>query len=286
MIPNPKISVITPSLNKGKYTQQAIESVIQQRYRNVEHIIVDGGSTDETLDILIKYKKYKHIKLYIEKNSNFIEALNTGVGIANGDIISILNSDDYYEPRIFDRVVKIFNQDAKIHVIVGNLNVVDAKGNITRVSKPVTTLQKILQPWWYEFPLNPSSYFYKNVHNKLGLFNSSVGLNEDYEFLIRLAQQYSFVYVDQTFGNWRYYFDSKTYKNRANALNDAIKVSKKFHGSFKDINFYWYRFSYLRYLIQVKMIELFRGLINYTRKRVRLRTRIATIRRFMSRDFF
>jgi glycosyltransferase involved in cell wall biosynthesis len=102
---DPLISIITPSFNQGAYIEQTILSVLHQDYGHVEHIVVDGGSTDATLDVL---RRYPHLKWVSEKDRGQADALNKGLALAKGDIIGWVNSDDYYQDNIFGSVVGHF----------------------------------------------------------------------------------------------------------------------------------------------------------------------------------
>ncbi|MBN1416361.1 MAG: glycosyltransferase, partial [Bacteroidales bacterium] len=95
---SPKISIITPCLNRVEFIRTAIESVLAQNYQNFEHIIIDGGSTDGTLELL---KKYQHVIFVSEPDENLYEAINKGIRLASGKIIGHLNSDDFYSKAIF-----------------------------------------------------------------------------------------------------------------------------------------------------------------------------------------
>ncbi len=116
-----KISIVTPSYNQGKYIKETIESVLAQNYQNWEHIIVDGGSNDETVSII---KQYPHLKWISEKDNGSVFALNKGIKMATGDIIGWLNSDDFYEKNIFQDVADAF-ENLKFNFISGNQNFVD-----------------------------------------------------------------------------------------------------------------------------------------------------------------
>ena len=97
----PTITTITPSLNRAKFIDEAIKSVLNQDYPHVEHIIIDGGSTDGTLDVLALYP---NLKVISEPDQGIYDAINKGIRMAKGDIIGILNSDDYYEPNFFSEL--------------------------------------------------------------------------------------------------------------------------------------------------------------------------------------
>ena len=117
---NLKVSIITPNLNSGKYLEQTINSVLNQTYKNIEYIVVDGGSTDESEKILKKYQN-KISKLIIEKDENMYQAIDKGIRIANGEIISWINSDDLYFPKAIENAVKAF-QNLNCDWIVGEVS--------------------------------------------------------------------------------------------------------------------------------------------------------------------
>ena len=259
-------SIITPSLNQGKYIKQCIQSVINQHYPYFEHIIIDGGSTDNTHQIL---KKYDHLKVFIGQDKNHIEAVNKGIQKAKGNIISILNADDYYELETFWTVKKNFNKTTK--VLVGNCKVVNKNGKFIRKSIPITKLDKLVQFWKYEFPLNPSSYFYrKEIHKNIGFYNEKAGPPYDYEFILKLASNYNFDYINKYFGNWRYYKGTITYNNSRNAFSMFRTISKKFVKNPFTKRFYIYHFSYYFYCLYPKLILFY----SFLRKKIALRTRL------------
>src|ERR1700680_5105962 len=118
MTPNqPIVSVITPSFNQGGYIEQTIQSVLHQDYDPVEHIVIDGGSTDDTVDVL---KRYPHLIWLSEKDLGQADALNKGLALARGDIIGWINSDDYYQHNIFHSVVNQFRM-TNAQWVIGNL---------------------------------------------------------------------------------------------------------------------------------------------------------------------
>ena len=118
-----KFSIITPSLNQGRFIRDNIESVLAQKYELMEHIIIDGGSSDNTLKIL---SEYKHLIWKSEKDLGPADAINKGLRIATGDIVAWINSDDFYEIGIFDIINNIF-ENKKFEIVIGNLTFVDEK---------------------------------------------------------------------------------------------------------------------------------------------------------------
>ena len=105
--PWPKVSIITPSYNRAGMIETAIQSVLSQNYPEVEHIIMDGGSTDGTLEVL---KKYPHLRVVSEPDQGMYDALNKGLNLAHGEIIGFLNTDDFYAPGVFAKIALQFSE--------------------------------------------------------------------------------------------------------------------------------------------------------------------------------
>ena len=114
----PKISIISPSFNQGKYIEQTIQSVLNQNYPNLEYIIIDGGSTDETVKIIKKYEHKIHYWVS-EPDKGQTDAINKGFAKCTGEIFNWLNSDDYYEPGTFNKLAKLFSDNPNANVICG-----------------------------------------------------------------------------------------------------------------------------------------------------------------------
>jgi glycosyltransferase involved in cell wall biosynthesis len=126
-----KISIITPSFNQGEYIEDAIKSVIDQKNVLIEHIIIDGGSSDNTTEIL---KKYNHLKWVSEKDRGQTHALNKALELTTGDIIGWLNADDYYEKNIFEKVVNELKKK-DVNFVYGNFNYVNKSKKIIKQRK-------------------------------------------------------------------------------------------------------------------------------------------------------
>jgi len=126
-----KISIITPSFNQGEYIEDNIKSVLHQKNVLVEHIIIDGGSTDKTLEI---FKKYDHLKWVSEKDRGQTHALNKALELTTGDIVGWLNADDYYEKNIFEKVVNELKKK-NVNFVYGNFNYVNKSKEIIKLQK-------------------------------------------------------------------------------------------------------------------------------------------------------
>lgn len=180
-----KISVITPCLNAVNYIDRAIKSVLQQG-KDVEHIIVDGGSTDGTLDIL---KKYPHLKWKSEPDGGQVDAMNKGFLRSCGDIIVYLNADDYFEAGAFEHVRDTFAPD--VDMVMGKVRVLqESNGNIYEwINDPRCDFMSILRHWEPDaFCVNPVGYFYRRKVQEMVPFEEKYGAKMDLAFLLHVAE--------------------------------------------------------------------------------------------------
>jgi glycosyltransferase involved in cell wall biosynthesis len=209
------ISVITPVYNGERFIGSCIETVIAQGCPDlVEHIIVDGGSTDGTLEVIERYaERHPHIRWVSEKDKGQSDALNKGISMARGEILAVLNVDDFYEPNVLNRISEIFRKLPEPALLVGNCNIWDDKGKLLRVNKPAKlTLSDLLSgyranPW----PVNPSAYFYHtSLHREIGPYNVEDHYTMDVDFLLRAVQAANVRYVDEVWGNFRLIEGTKT----------------------------------------------------------------------------
>ena len=196
----PLVTIITVSLNSDRYIKDAIESVLNQDYTNFEYIIVDGLSTDNTLQIIKEYESiFKgKLKWVSEKDNGLYDAMNKGIALANGEIIGILNSDDYYEKATLKQVVENINQ---YHMVHGNLRFVDSSGKAIKVYRHKKgTIRKYIST-----PFNhPTMFVKKQVYEDIGSYNENYLVAADYDFMLRFyRQRLSDIYLDRVITNMR-----------------------------------------------------------------------------------
>jgi len=237
---NFKISILTPSFNSEFKIEKAIESVLKQNYKNFEHIIVDGGSKDNTLNIL---KKYPHLIWISEPDKGQSDAMNKAFAMSTGEIICYLNSDDFFLPHAFKKVIKTFQENEKTDMVIGNL-ILDMKETVMTIY-PETDYRKIMQPFTYSFPINPVSYFYKRkVQENTGIFPLDNHYTMDYWFLLKVYQKFNLIKIDELLGTFYFHEVNKT-STADNALNTHNTVMK--HLKQNDIqNIPYYLFFYYK----------------------------------------
>lgn len=192
-----KISLITVTLNAENSIGRCIESVIAQNFDNVEYIIIDGGSADNTVKVINKYKD--HIDLFItEPDKGIYDAINKGIRNANGSIVGILNSDDFFAGNdILSSVASLFelqNSD----IVYGNLDYVNREGDIVRAWRSGGYKSGIFNWGW--MPPHPTFYCKKNLYEHLGYYSLEYGTAADYELMIRFMHlnQLKISYLDKT----------------------------------------------------------------------------------------
>ena len=207
----PKISIVTPSYNQGKYIEQTILSVINQNYPNLEYIIIDGGSTDETVDIIKKYEQ--HITYWVsEKDNGQSHAINKGLQKCTGEIFNWLNSDDWYEPDALFKIANEFMNDTSLEFVSGFENHVYENGetilyNGTYLNK---TIEQTIETCEVA---QPSTFFKLDSIKTIGGISNDLHYVMDGHMWIRLLLIkgfYHFKKIDKTLVNFRYHEFSKS----------------------------------------------------------------------------
>jgi glycosyltransferase len=184
-----KVSIITATFNSEKSIQRTIDSVASQDYAHIEHIIIDGGSTDNTINI-IKKNNNKISNFISEKDNGIYAALNKGIKMATGNIIGFLNSDDIYTNKhVISRIVNCFNIK-KTDLVYGNL-VYQSKDEQNK--KTVRYWRSnVYNPGCLSYgwmPPHPTLYCKREVYEKWGLYNENFRISSDYEFILRVFKQ-------------------------------------------------------------------------------------------------
>lgn len=222
----PLVSIITVCLNSKKYIEQTILSVINQTYKNIEYIIIDGGSTDGTLDVIRKYDD--KISYWIsEPDKGIYYAMNKGITKSTGEIIGIINSDDWYELDAVESVVKVFNSQKQIALVHGNLKNWTKNSQFDCITTPKLGRYSI----YISLPLyHPSCFIRKQIYLRYGLFNTKINVVADYELILRLYKnKIKIFYLDKCIANMRSGGQSSTpsfFKQIFKANLEAKRINK------------------------------------------------------------
>ena len=177
---NPKFSIITVCFNSEKTIERTIISVLSQSYQDFEYIIVDGASTDGTLSIIKNYiKKYPDkIKLISEKDSGIYDAMNKGIRSASGDLIGIVNSDDYYEVDALENISKAYDGE-KYEVVYGMLRTIKDGKEVSVYIKNHQWLEK-------DMITHPTCFITRDTYTDFGVYSLEYRYSADYEFMLRM----------------------------------------------------------------------------------------------------
>lgn len=218
-----KISVLTPSYNQGEFIEETIESVLNQNYKNIEHIIIDGGSTDNTVEIL---RKYPHLKWISEKDNGQSDALNKGLAMAAGEIIGWVNSDDFYEKNIFEDVNEHFN-DLTVDWIVGNTaDCYELINHIEFTKSPAINYEILLHN--PDFTRQPGTFHRKSLLEQAGGLDEEFHEGMDFELWVRLLKISTPKMVNKNYCYFRRHEDQKTSgKNLLQYIRIKEKVLKR-----------------------------------------------------------
>jgi glycosyltransferase involved in cell wall biosynthesis len=208
---HPLVSIITPSFNQASYLEQTLRSVLEQDYPRIEYTVIDGASTDGSVEIIKKYV-VRLAHWISEKDSGQAEAINKGLVRATGEIIAWLNSDDYYLPGAISAAVKVFEENRDVVMVYGDMLAVDENGQtINTLKYKQLSLEDLL---CFQIIGQPSVFFRREVYEVIGGLDTTFHFLLDHQYWIRIAQQGKTLHVDQTWAAARYHAKAK---NRAKA---------------------------------------------------------------------
>ncbi len=221
--PYPKISIITPSYNQGEFLEETIRSVLLQGYPNLEYIVIDGGSTDRSVEILQKYDRF--LTYWVsERDRGQTDAINKGLAQASGDLMAYLNSDDYYLPGTFVRVARAWQADPTADLLHGRCRYVDRDGNKTGEQfARIERFEEIVNLWgvWWQRRqfVQPEVFWTRRIAEKVGPFSEGLYYVMDYEYWCRILLLGGTVRpVDAEFTCFRIYAEQKSTRRAAVAL--------------------------------------------------------------------
>lgn len=225
------ISIIIPSYNQGKFIKQTIDSILNQTYKNVEVLVIDGQSSDSTIEVL---KTYGNQIFWIsEKDNGQTDAINKGIKLAKGEVITYLNSDDYYLDGTLENIVNHFIENKNTLWITGDYIIVDEKGNEIQslIAKYKKILRKFLSLNLLSIlnPINqPSTFLTKKLIDKIGYFNDDLKYTMDYDYWLRAIKENKPMVLDQKFSAFRIHNNSKGGSMFINQFEEEMNVAEHY----------------------------------------------------------
>ncbi len=239
-----KVSIVTTTYNSQKTLEETIKSVLSQSYKDIEYIIIDGNSSDGTIEIVSKYRD-RISKFISEPDNGIYDAMNKGLKLATGDVVGILNSDDVYcDNNVVAKVVDIFNQTDSDSVY-GDLYYVkeDDLTNVVRYWKSSVFKKGSFKKGWH--PAHPTFFVKKEIYEKYGYFDLSMEVSADFELMLRFLEKYniSAKYIPQVIVKMRMGGESNSsIKNIIKGNRSILKAFDKNHIKVNKILYPLYRF--------------------------------------------
>lgn len=204
----PKISVITPSYNQAEFLERTICSVLDQNYPNLEYIVIDGGSTDGSVDIIRRYAD--RISYWVsEPDSGQSNAINKGLKMATGEWVGWQNSDDIYYPGAFDDLSRAASVQSNVDLVIGNINLIDQYDGVLRDIHYVKPSYGALLAEGMVLT-NQAAFWRRGVHQEIGWLNESLHYSFDYEWFLRLTENRKGTSVNKIWGGYRLHDATKT----------------------------------------------------------------------------
>jgi glycosyltransferase involved in cell wall biosynthesis len=258
MIHKPSISIITPSFNQGEFIKDTILSIKNQTYKNFEHIVVDGGSTDGTLAILKKYEGTYNLTWSSETDEGMYQAINNGLKKAQGDILCYLNTDDLYLPWALEAVVKYFTNYNKVDLLYGDIiNLDDIKGTVELTFSPPFNLKwAINKGGLYQ----PAVFWSRRAYEMVGGLDEKLQIGGDYEYWLRIATRCvvkkinEFLAVDRNHDKRKCFVHSKLSEEelsqiriRYGATTKQTEIQKYIYNSY---SYLWTRIYMTLFIVQ------------------------------------
>lgn len=242
------ISIITATFNSARTLKDTIQSVLRQTNKDFEYLIIDGGSTDETIDIVKSYESEfsGRLKWVSEKDQGIYDAMNKGIKMASGDVVGILNSDDYFTSDDILQTVADAFKCQEIDAIYGDIHFI-RDGNPQKCVRYYSS--RMFRPFWLRFgfmPAHPSFYCKREVFEKAGLYSLDYKIGADYEMMVRLFKKYRIMsqYINKDFVTMRTGGASNNnVRSRITLINEDVKACKE-NGVYTNSLFVMLKFMY------------------------------------------
>lgn len=229
--PLPLVSIITPSFNQAEYLEATIQSVLTQDYPRIEYIVIDGGSTDGSVDVIQKYQS--SLAFWVsEQDKGQTDAINKGFNRAKGDILAWINSDDTYNPKAVGEAVLYLIENPDVAMVYADCDFIDEQGRVIGKFASRQTDYKKLRQGYVHIP-QQTMFFRAKYWKEVGPLDPSFYFAMDYDLWVRIAARAPIKYLPgRTWANFRIHTSSKTNVNDARGWKEMLRVHYRDGGSF------------------------------------------------------
>lgn len=263
----PRISVVTPSLNQVKFIEQTIRSVIMQGYPNLEYIIIDGGSTDGSVEIIRKYEN--HLAYWVsEPDRGQSHAINKGFSRATGEILCWLNSDDYYFPGTLFTAAETLRTGTGNYALVGDCVAIFEDGSPPFEGRGrYENFKRLLQFWKGYHMHQPSIFWRREVFEQVGYLDESLVYTMDFDYWLRIAQRFNFVNINKPLSYANYHSEAKTGDNYVRTRKEQMRHAHRYWPRRPHPTHYQFQISMYTHMIFLPRWHRFLALARYYPKR-------------------
>lgn len=222
----PRVSLVTPSFNAAPYLRAAIESVLEQDYPNIDYLVMDGGSTDGTVELLREFEG--KLRWVSEKDDGQADAIARGFEQTSGSILGWLNADDVLKPGAVRAAVEAFDAHPEAALIYGNADFIDAEGHSLgrcSVVEPYS-LQRLIH--YGDYIIQPAAFFSRRAYQAVGGLDRSLNWAMDWDLWIRLARRYQVMYLERDLASYRWLGSNKTAEGGLARLKEVEEVAGRY----------------------------------------------------------
>ncbi len=249
------VSIITPSFNQASWLEATIQSVLSQTYANIEYIIIDGGSTDGSLEIIRKYED--RLAYWQSKpDGGQAQALNIGYKKSKGELVAYLNADDLLEPTAVESAMRTFDVNSEFAIYYGRCKTIDGHGNIVKEGEGTqVNYQALLNDGMLPYMYQPSCFFNKGYLTRENFVDESYTYAFDYDLILFLAGKKSIIFLNRDMASYRVHNDSKSHLHKIEAYKEKLSIQEAFNSG----NFFIRKWRRLKLAIAEKTGKIKNG---------------------------
>jgi glycosyltransferase involved in cell wall biosynthesis len=250
----PLVSIVTPSFNQGRFIKRTIDSVLAQTYPNIDYLVVDGGSTDETLATLRSYGG--RVRWLSEADAGQTAAINKGLRQATGEIVGYLNSDDVLLPDAIARVVEHLRSHPECDLVYGDADYIDAEDRVTGTYPTAEySFERLMEDCCI---CQPAAYWRASVAESVGLFDENVQFAMDYDYWLRIGLSGLVIqHLPETLARSRLHPEAKTLSARSDILHEIFDLCRR-HAGYVSRNYvygYWEHLAFERSGVRARVLR-------------------------------